>query len=101
MRMVRSTSKFIFSTKKVTSILDSDAESATKIPPKPEPLTDNQIVNRLNIEVQNSTVFKGINIRKFPDRIIRRQELDKNLFKKRKKKEAKQEEEAYIASDDS
>ena len=27
--------------------------------------------------------------------------MDKNLFKKRKKKEVKQEEEAYIASDDS
>ena len=102
MKMARSTSKFIFSTKKALSILDSDAESQTKIPPKPEPLTDNQIVNRLNIEVSNSLVFKGTNIRKFPDRIIRRQELDKNLFKKRNKQEtAKQEEEAYVASDDS
>jgi hypothetical protein len=46
-------------------------------------------------------VFKGTNIRKFPTEIVRRKELDKNLFKKRKKKETKQEEEAYIASDDS
>ena len=49
------------------SLLESDAETATKIPPKPEPLTDNQIINRLNIEVKNSMVFKGINIRKYPE----------------------------------
>lgn len=89
MKMARSTSKFIYSTKKVISVLDSDCESVVKIPPKPEPLNDNQIINRVNIEVQNSMVFKGINIRKFPDKIVRRQELDKNLFKKRKKKETK------------
>jgi hypothetical protein len=51
MKIARSTSKFIFSTKKEISINESDAETATKIPPKPEPLTDNQIVNRLNLEV--------------------------------------------------
>jgi hypothetical protein len=101
MKLARSTSKFIYSTKKAISVLDSDSESVAKIPPKPEPLNDNQIINRVNIEVQNSMVFKGINIRKFPEKIIRRQEVDKNLFKKRKKKETKQEEEQYIASDDS
>jgi hypothetical protein len=89
MKMARSTSKFIYSTKKAISVLDSDSESVVKIPPKPEPLNDNQIINRVKIEVQNSMVFKGINIRKFPGKIIRRQELDKNLFKKRKKKETK------------
>jgi hypothetical protein len=68
MKGARSTSKFIFSHKKaMSSIMESDGESIVKIPPKPEPLTDNQIVNRLNIEVQNSLVFKGINIRKFPE----------------------------------
>jgi hypothetical protein len=68
MKGARSTSKFIFSHKKpMSSIMESDGESVVKIPPKPEPLTDNQIVNRLNIEVQNSLVFKGINIRKFPE----------------------------------
>ena len=41
-------------------------------------------------------VFKGINIRKFPEKIIRRQEVDKNLFKKRKKKETKQETEQTL-----
>ncbi len=66
MKIARSTSKFIFSTKREMSINESDADTATKIPPKPEPLTDNQIVNRLNLEVQNSIVFKGTNIRKFP-----------------------------------
>lgn len=66
-KAVRSASKFIFSTKKAVSLFESDGESATKIPPKPEPLTDNQIINRLNLEVKASMVFKGINIRKYPD----------------------------------
>ena len=72
MKIARSTSKFIFSTKKAMSLNESDVESQAKIPPKPEPLTDNQIVNRINLEVQNSVVFKGTNIRKFPAKIIRR-----------------------------
>lgn len=66
------------------------------MPPKPEPLTDKQILRRLNEEVQRSQIFKQLNIRKLPERIIRRQEVDKNLFKKKKKKGvpgAKQEEE--------
>lgn len=41
-------------------------------PPKPEPLTDKQILKRLNEEVQRSRIFKALSLKKLPDRIIRR-----------------------------
>lgn len=47
------------------------------LPPKPEPLTDKQILKRLNEEVQRSRIFKALNLKKLPERIIRRQEVDK------------------------
>ena len=60
--------------------------SKNVIPPKPEPLTDKQILKRLNEEVLRSRIFKSLYLRKLPNRIIRKQEVDKGLFKKKKKK---------------
>ncbi len=62
----------------------STAKAKPKIPPKPEPMTDKQIVKKLNNEVMKSKIFQRINIRNLPDRIVRREVVDKNLFRKKK-----------------
>ena len=54
-------------------------------PQKPEALADKQILRRLNDEVHKSKIFKLLALKKLPDRIVRIKEIDKNLFKKKKK----------------
>lgn len=67
--------------------------------PKPEIFTDNQILKRLNLEVKGSKLFQTFNIKKYPNEIIRRNQMDANLFKKRKRKNAdKKKEEATMVS---
>ena len=55
------------------------------VPPKPEPLTDKQVVSRMNQEVRRSNIFSALQIRKLPDKIVRMKEVDKNLYRKKKK----------------
>ena len=62
----------------------STAKAKPKIPPKPEPMTDKQIIKKLNNEVMKSKIFQQLNIRHLPDRIVRREVVDKNLFRKKK-----------------
>ena len=93
------TSKFIFSQgKPLVSMAESLESQPSKPAPKPEIFTDNQIVKRLNLEVQGSKLFQAFNIKKYPNEIIRKTEMDANLFKKRKKKNGeKKKEEAAVA----
>ena len=84
MKIIRS-SKSAMSLKNRASSMgeSSTAKAKPKIPPKPEPMTDKQIVKKLNNEVLKSKIFQRINIRNLPDRIVRREVVDKNLFRKK------------------
>lgn len=60
---------------------------------RPEPLTDQQIVYRLNSAVKKSEIFKKLFIRKFPRRIIRKDKqalLNKKTMKHLKKQAEKE-----------
>ena len=49
------------------------------------------------MEVKGSKLFQAFNIKKYPNEIIRKTEMDANLFKKRKKKNGeKKKEEAAV-----
>jgi len=43
--------------------------SQKNMAPKPEPLTDKQILRCLNAEFSKSKIFRDINFKKLPDRI--------------------------------
>jgi len=88
MRMMKNASRYSMSVKKgsrIGSIVSNLGKNVRDLPPKPEPLTDKQILKRLNEEVGRSRIFKALHIKKLPERIIRRMEVDKLLFKKKKK----------------
>lgn len=63
-KMMKNASKFSMSVKRGrgSSIGESMAgdKSHNGQPPKPEPLTDKQILKRLNEEVQRSRIFKAL-----------------------------------------
>lgn len=104
MRMMRNASRYSMSVRrgKGSSMGESMAGQASnkQLPPKPEPLTDKQILKRLNEEVGRSRIFKKLNLKKLPEKIIRRQEVDKNLFKKKKKREINKVEEESLGDDE-
>ena len=93
-------SKFIFSKgKPLVSLAESLESQPSKPQPKPEIFTDKQIIKRLNLEVNSSKLFKAFNIKKYPNEIIRKTEMDVNLFKKRRRKNAeKKKEEVAIVN---
>lgn len=84
MRAIRSSKSAISVKNRASSIGESSAKAKSKIPPKPEPLTDQQLLKKINNEVKKSRVFNQINIRQLPDHIIHREVRDKNLFRPKK-----------------
>jgi hypothetical protein len=54
----------------------------------------------MNLEVKGSKLFQAFNIKKYPNEIIRRTQMDANLFKKRKRKNVdKKKDEAIVVAD--
>jgi len=84
MKAIRSSKSAMSVKNRASSIGESSAKAKSKIPPKPEPLTDKQILKKINNEVMKARVFNQINIRQLPDHIVRREVVDKNLFRKKK-----------------
>lgn len=84
MKAIRSSKSALSVKNKASSMGESSAKPKSKIPPKPEPLTDKQILKKINNEVMKSRVFNQINIRQLPDHIVHREVVDKNLFRKKK-----------------
>ena len=104
MRLMKNASRFSMSVKRgrAGSVGESMIGKNNKgQPPKPEPLTDKQILKRLNEEVHRSRIFKALHIKKLPEKIIRIEKIDKNMFKKQKnKKKAAKAEENDLGGDE-
>lgn len=76
MRSMRSPSKLSLSMKQQVGVSSAGQSVGTRSfktnqPPKPEPLTDKQILRRLNEEIRHSRIFSRLHIKKLPDTILR------------------------------
>jgi len=63
-----------------------DGLSKAKFIPNPEPLTDPIILKMLNNDAKSSRLYIPLNITAYPKQVLRKDVLDKKMFKKKKGK---------------